>query len=591
MDSRNPWRIPALISVSCEVLFSLFLLFQMLMTLTIVEAAKFLQRGATHPCDEDDNHTSRCSSYFPPFSSCPERDSGVPQLKSGDELIRTRFPRGSTVRRILSEGHSKSKEGNLVDSVRKAGSIKQARSLLLLSDDNKQRIDDTAIIEASTSEGKSYVKEDEFGLIDAGLSIHDDLIDIRSEYLEQKGRGPREVIMTLLKALQDQGKSLKTLYEELDEERNAAETAANEAMAMILRLQEEKAALQIKADHYQRMAEEKSLHDEHAIQLLEEDLFKMENERILLEEELNELQIRLSLEEDLCRKKNERILLVEELNELRSSLVQVDIDNVDRMGLLKEEAQHHSTTSKPDISLSTIDGDSRKQEHDSEELPGSLEIEDAALISSSGEVLREHFREGLLNEDLSRKLFKSLTHYEMHDFNEFQISDVNGDTFFVKESNHAEQAIVGEDAKSILVQLSAVEEQLLALEGSDKSEQLHQAQESQTSLLHNFSNPNDCAIEKLGSDDEEVNSSQIYKNDIWITETEESSMFVEEKVVPLDDITRRLQALESENMFQQHHLFPSTPECVNIIKLKEIVQELQKLLKTNKDASTTANKI
>ncbi|KAH7372808.1 hypothetical protein KP509_17G022300 [Ceratopteris richardii] len=242
-------------------------------------------------------------------------------------------------------------------------------------------------------------------------------------------------------------------------------------------------------------------------------------------------------------------------------------------------------------------------------------------------------------------------------------------------SNHAEQAIVREDAKSILVQLSTVEEQLLALEGSGSS--------FQTSLLHNFSNPNDCAIEKLGSNDEEVNSSQIYKNDIWITETEESSMFVEEKVVngdvanfnnspcyvsqlttseeviqidvgkhqrsglvqwegseeekhldllsfgkknilsslafctlegpckpdvqqfkdigkeldwdakkvvPLDDITRRLQALESENMFQQHHLFPSSPECVNIIKLKEIVQELQKLLKTNKDASTTANK-
>ncbi|KAK9090571.1 hypothetical protein Sjap_023748 [Stephania japonica] len=73
-------------------------------------------------------------------------------------------------------------------------------------------------------------------------------------------------------------KTLIAIYMELDEERNASAIAANQAMAMITRLQEEKAALQMEALQYQRMMEEQAEYDEEAMQLLKEDLMNKEEE-------------------------------------------------------------------------------------------------------------------------------------------------------------------------------------------------------------------------------------------------------------------------------------------------------------------------
>ncbi|KAJ1293190.1 hypothetical protein BS78_01G049100 [Paspalum vaginatum] len=63
-------------------------------------------------------------------------------------------------------------------------------------------------------------------------------------------------------------KSISRLWKELEEERNASAVAANQTMAMIARLQEEKAAMQMEALQYQRMMEEQSEYDR-------EDLEKM----------------------------------------------------------------------------------------------------------------------------------------------------------------------------------------------------------------------------------------------------------------------------------------------------------------------------
>jgi hypothetical protein len=99
-----------------------------------------------------------------------------------------------------------------------------------------------------------------------------------------------ETVLKMKKTLEIGRQHLHNIYTELEEERDAAETAANEAMAMILKLQEEKCGLRLETDHYRRMAEEKAFYDERAIQNLEEDLCKKENECLLLEEELNELK-------------------------------------------------------------------------------------------------------------------------------------------------------------------------------------------------------------------------------------------------------------------------------------------------------------
>jgi len=81
-------------------------------------------------------------------------------------------------------------------------------------------------------------------------------------------------------------KSLMALYMELDEERSASAVAANNAMAMITRLQAEKAAVQMEALQYQRMMEEQAEYDEEALEATNDMLMKREEEIRDLEAEL-----------------------------------------------------------------------------------------------------------------------------------------------------------------------------------------------------------------------------------------------------------------------------------------------------------------
>jgi hypothetical protein len=55
--------------------------------------------------------------------------------------------------------------------------------------------------------------------------------------------------------LQTEREALAAMYLELEKERNASATAANEAMGMIARLQEEKAAVLMEAKQFQRVVE------------------------------------------------------------------------------------------------------------------------------------------------------------------------------------------------------------------------------------------------------------------------------------------------------------------------------------------------
>eukprot|EP00249_Psilotum_nudum_P021277 c28044_g1_i2 orf=408-3386(-) len=90
----------------------------------------------------------------------------------------------------------------------------------------------------------------------------------------------------LREALRAERKAMSVLYSDLEEERKAAEIAANEAMAMISKLQEEKAAMLMQAAQYQRMVEEKSMHDQQSMAILRDALLKREKERFWLVEEL-----------------------------------------------------------------------------------------------------------------------------------------------------------------------------------------------------------------------------------------------------------------------------------------------------------------
>ena len=95
------------------------------------------------------------------------------------------------------------------------------------------------------------------------------------------------VVNNLKKQVRLDRKSLKDLYTELDEERSASAVAANNAMAMITRLQEEKAALQMDSSQYQRMMEDQIEYDEEVLQETNDLLIKLEEEVKTLDTELD----------------------------------------------------------------------------------------------------------------------------------------------------------------------------------------------------------------------------------------------------------------------------------------------------------------
>ncbi|GAB4828746.1 hypothetical protein Ancab_018415 [Ancistrocladus abbreviatus] len=103
---------------------------------------------------------------------------------------------------------------------------------------------------------------------------------------ESEGGDGVQSIEQLKSAFRAERKALHALYAELEEERNAAAVAANQTMAMINRLQDEKATMQMEALHYQRMMEEQAEYDQEALQMLNEVIVKRETEKQELEKEL-----------------------------------------------------------------------------------------------------------------------------------------------------------------------------------------------------------------------------------------------------------------------------------------------------------------
>ncbi|KAJ8749625.1 hypothetical protein K2173_026274 [Erythroxylum novogranatense] len=94
------------------------------------------------------------------------------------------------------------------------------------------------------------------------------------------------IIRMLKKKIEKEKAAHDALTQELDRERAAAATAADEAMAMILRLQEEKSSIAMEVRQYERMIEEKFAYDEEEMNILKEILVRREKEIHFLEKEI-----------------------------------------------------------------------------------------------------------------------------------------------------------------------------------------------------------------------------------------------------------------------------------------------------------------
>uniref|UniRef100_A0A7C9EC08 GTD-binding domain-containing protein n=1 Tax=Opuntia streptacantha TaxID=393608 RepID=A0A7C9EC08_OPUST len=116
-----------------------------------------------------------------------------------------------------------------------------------------------------------------------------------SEEIEIEADPDTSSAIQLLKSdLEAERTARNDLYVELEAERSAAAIAANQTMAMITRLQEEKAAMQMEALQYQRVMEEQAEYDQQALQLLNELVAKREREKQELEKELDVYRGRVS---------------------------------------------------------------------------------------------------------------------------------------------------------------------------------------------------------------------------------------------------------------------------------------------------------
>ncbi|XP_022946503.1 myosin-binding protein 1-like [Cucurbita moschata] len=99
------------------------------------------------------------------------------------------------------------------------------------------------------------------------------------------------VVDRLKRQVEYDKKLMISLYKELEEERNASAIAANQAMAMITRLQEEKANLHMEALQCLRMMEEQSEYDDDALQKANDLITEKDKEIQDLEAELEFFRI------------------------------------------------------------------------------------------------------------------------------------------------------------------------------------------------------------------------------------------------------------------------------------------------------------
>lgn len=96
----------------------------------------------------------------------------------------------------------------------------------------------------------------------------------------------KDKVKGLKRDFEEEKIACSSLYLELEKERIAASTAADEAMAMILRLQKEKAVIEMESRQYRRMIEEKSSYDEEEMEVLKEIIIRRERENLVLQKEV-----------------------------------------------------------------------------------------------------------------------------------------------------------------------------------------------------------------------------------------------------------------------------------------------------------------
>jgi hypothetical protein len=267
-------------------------------------ASKFLGIfGLRLPC--------RCNGFFssPNPNYCTQQlllDFPVAQVSSVQFSAKNRFPFDSVSAR----------DQNLDSSIKLIGdgsnNVDYEREALVSGDANSQIVVEKKLVVRNQFElkgKKSVTRRRRKSSVDEAKSLstgdlvipnqqelpqpvlntkeEDNVVQEEGETSLNELEGDKEkTIVSLKQKLAEEHAARAALYQELEEERNAAASAANEAMAMILRLQEEKASIEMEARQYQRIIDEKTAYDLEEMNILKEILLRREKEKHFLEKQV-----------------------------------------------------------------------------------------------------------------------------------------------------------------------------------------------------------------------------------------------------------------------------------------------------------------
>ncbi|KAK1651400.1 hypothetical protein QYE76_069205 [Lolium multiflorum] len=345
--------------------------------------------------------------------------------------------------------------------------------------------------------------------------------------------GDPPTIDQLKSTLQTERKALSAMYAELEEERNAAAIATNQTMAMINRLQEEKAAMQMEALQYQRMMEEQSEYDQEAMQLLTELVTKREREKQELETEL-----------ELCRQK----LLHYEDKERR------------RMATFKENGNGTSESSSDEDSDEHSDDECELGE--SPNGSGNLHSSpDAALSPMTGQENTSHLVE----------LDDSLTYFEMERLSILDELKTLEERLFTLEDDDTNDTNVASDRSSddFVLSTDGVHSPENGLTGNKAKFEGRSSVSRGKSLLPLFD-----AVGEENCDRTSAAQADDSTNPIAVFVKEKERLAIIEEV---DHVYERLQALEADKEFLRHCIKSLKTGDKGMYLLQEILQHLREL--------------
>ncbi|XP_034210446.1 myosin-binding protein 3 isoform X1 [Prunus dulcis] len=371
---------------------------------------------------------------------------------------------------------------------------------------------------------------------------------------------PVATIGRLKAVLTAERKALSSLYAELEEERSASAIAANQTMAMITRLQEEKAAMQMEALQYQRMMEEQSEYDQDALQLLNELMNKKEKEKQELEKEVEVYQKKvLDYEEKEKMRTVSRIKYgsVRSRNSSASCSHSWDSDalSIDLNSQARDEdsgfggqqeSSNHNTTDEAALSLEEIALDCVKNMSVLDESLAGFEEERLSILDQL-KALEEKLITLGENEEFSEDV-KSIEHSstcsvkdfeENHDFSSPEENGISNG--FSKDQHHPERQTLGSMAKRLLPLLDATDN------------------ETEEGLMH---------------EEQAESESTGMQNSFTSFELHDNKIAIEEEV---DHVYERLQALEADREFLKHCMGSIKKGDKGVDLLQEILQHLKDL--------------